>query len=214
MKMEGAGGFFRWRLFFQRQGRKPGSVFKSAIYLRNLPPGIGRAALVCQYIWSCRPCRRTRPASLTAVVGSYPAFSPLPVLPKKRGDRYFRRLFSVTDRIRLLPSALSAAGCPALSGLSSPQVARQIVLPLYSAAKIRIFLKYVSRVMPGLTGHLNLLAEEEKVGGPGERDVVCVANRLEGGVLYQTVFADVADDFETGVLNRAVVFDMAECPEG
>ena len=65
--------------FLARRGRKPVSVFKSAIYLRNLPPGIGRAALICQYIWSCRPCLRTRPASLTAVVGSYPAFSPLPI---------------------------------------------------------------------------------------------------------------------------------------
>ena len=39
----------------KRRDRKPVSVFESAIYLRNLPPGIGRAALVCQYIWSCRP---------------------------------------------------------------------------------------------------------------------------------------------------------------
>ena len=46
---------------------------------RNLPPGIGRAALICRYIWSCRPGCRTRQASPTAVVGSYPAFSPLPL---------------------------------------------------------------------------------------------------------------------------------------
>ena len=121
----------------KRQGRKPVSVFESVIYLRNLPPGIGRAALVCQYIWSCRPCLRTRPASLTAVVGSCPTFSPLPAERPKRGDGTLqRRLFSVTDGIRLLPSALSAAGRPALSGLSSPLPARQIALPSYVGAKV------------------------------------------------------------------------------
>ena len=60
------------------QGRKPLSVFESVIYLRNLPPGIGRAALICRYIWSCRPGQRTRQPSPDGVVGSYPAFSPLP----------------------------------------------------------------------------------------------------------------------------------------
>ena len=63
----------------KRWGDKPVSVPGSVIYLRNLPPGSERAALDCRYIWSCRPRDRTRPASLTAVVGSYPAFSPLPI---------------------------------------------------------------------------------------------------------------------------------------
>ena len=46
--------------------------------LRNLPPGIRRAALNCRYIWSCRPGGRTRWMSPYTVVGSFPAFSPLP----------------------------------------------------------------------------------------------------------------------------------------
>lgn len=67
--------------------------------------------------------------------------------------------------------------------------------------------------MPDLTGHLNLLAEEEEVGGPGEGDTVGVSDRLERCVLYQAVFADVADDFEAGILYGAVVFNVAERPE-
>ena len=66
-----------------RQGRKPVSVFESVIYLRNLPPDIGRAALICQYIWSCRPRCRTCPASLSDIVSSYLTFSPLPQFPRE-----------------------------------------------------------------------------------------------------------------------------------
>ena len=59
-----------------RWGSKPVSVFKSVIYLRNLPPDIGRAALICQYIWSCRSWYHTHSTSLPYVVSSYLAFSP------------------------------------------------------------------------------------------------------------------------------------------
>ena len=104
--------------FDERQGCKPVSVFKSAIYLRNLPPGIRRAALDCRYIWSCRLRDRTRKTSLPSVVGSYPAFSPLQAYPAGAGQ--FLRFFSVTASMRLLPSGLSPAECPSLSGLSSP----------------------------------------------------------------------------------------------
>ena len=62
----------RWR-------RKPVSVFKSVIYLRNLPPGNGRATLDCQYIWSCRARCRTRDVSPRPVVSSCLTFSPLPL---------------------------------------------------------------------------------------------------------------------------------------
>ena len=98
----------------KRRDRKPVSVFESAIYLRNLPPDIGRAALICQYIWFCRPWCRTRNTSLQCAVGSYPTFSPS--LPGQAR----RQTFSVTAGKRLLPSAISAAGRPFLSGLSSP----------------------------------------------------------------------------------------------
>ena len=59
----------------------------SIIYLRrqslaassNLPPDIGRATLNCRYTWSCNP-RDVLPRSIaTLAVGSYPAFSPLPL---------------------------------------------------------------------------------------------------------------------------------------
>ena len=100
----------------KRRDRKPVSVFESAIYLRNLPPDIGRAVLICQYIWFCRPWCRTRNTSLQCAVGSYPTFSPsLPGLAR-------RQTFSVTAGKRLLPSAISAAGRPFLSGLSSPDM--------------------------------------------------------------------------------------------
>ena len=98
----------------KRRAHKPVSVFESAIYLRNLPPDIGRAALICQYIWSCRPWCRTRTTSLPYAVSSCLTFSPSPPGQARR------QTFSVTAGIRLLPSALSAAGCPSLSGLSSP----------------------------------------------------------------------------------------------
>ena len=70
----------------KRRDRKPVSVFESAIYLRNLPPDIGRAALICQYIWFCRPWCRTRNTSLHCAVGSYPTFSPS--LPGRPGGRH------------------------------------------------------------------------------------------------------------------------------
>ena len=92
----------------KRRDRKPVSVFESAIYLRNLPPDIGRAALICQYIWFCRPWYRTRPASLTDVVSSYLAFSPSP-------SGIGRQLFSVTvskDYSHLRFPQQGALSCP------------------------------------------------------------------------------------------------------
>ena len=113
----------------ERPGRKPVSVFKSAIYLRNLPPGIGRAALICRYIWFCRPRWRTRSVSLPCVVSSCLAFSPLTSRKLSETASVRRRLFSVTPCLKLPPPALSAAGCPSLSGLSSAFRPRQIVRP-------------------------------------------------------------------------------------
>ena len=80
----------------------------SVIYLRNLPPDIGRAALICQYIWFCRPWYRTRPASLTDVVSSYLTFSPSP-------SGIGRQLFSVTvskDYSHLRFPQQGALSCP------------------------------------------------------------------------------------------------------
>ena len=116
-----------------RRGRKPVSVFKSAIYLRNLPPGIGRAALDCQYIWSCRLQGRTHMLSPTHAVSSCLTFSPLHALGM--------RLFSVTFTIRLPLSALSAVKCPFLSGLSSQQccAADRPALIFRSAAFSRLY---------------------------------------------------------------------------
>jgi len=71
----------------QRRGRKPLSVFESAIYLRNLPPGIGRAALICRYIWSCRPAAVPAVRRRTASWALTPRFHPYPC----------GRFFSVTD---------------------------------------------------------------------------------------------------------------------
>ena len=93
---------------FCRRGRKPVSVIIPIIYLRNLPPDIGRAALICQYIWFCRPWYHTRPASLTDVVSSYLAFSPSP-------SGIGRQLFSVTvskDYSHLRFPQQGALSCP------------------------------------------------------------------------------------------------------
>ena len=78
LSQPGLSGYPRKNILKKRQGRKPVSVFKSTIYLRNLPPDIGRAVLICQYIWSCKSQCRSRMPSLTHVVSSYLAFSPLP----------------------------------------------------------------------------------------------------------------------------------------
>ena len=81
----------------KRRDRKPVSVFESAIYLRNLPPDIGRAALICQYIWSCRLWYRTRMASLTSVVSSCLAFSPSPApVDSGAGSYFLLRLHKIT----------------------------------------------------------------------------------------------------------------------
>ena len=120
------------------QGRKPLSVFKSVIYLRNLPPGIRRAALSCRYIWSCRPVLRTRRMLPYGVVGSYPAFSPLPEKKKKNsGGCFLLRPLKITPHCafhRRVP-------CPVRTFLSiitayGRDLPRQIVLPLFWTAKL------------------------------------------------------------------------------
>ena len=105
-------------IFMAKGGTVSRFLFHSAIYLRNLPPDIGRAALDCQYIWSCRLQVRTRTVSPQPVVSSCLTFSPLH--PPRVAPLHRMRLFSVTASTRLLPSALSAVKCPFLSGLSSP----------------------------------------------------------------------------------------------
>ena len=108
------------RMVKKRQGRKPLSVFESVIYLRNLPPGKERAALSCRYIWSCRPVCDTLCMSPCIVVGSYPAFSPLPCggcFLLSRAKDYSLLRFPQTG-------ALSCADFP--QRLEAP---RQIVLP-------------------------------------------------------------------------------------
>ena len=110
----------------QRRGRKPLSVFESAIYLRNLPPGIGRAALICRYIWSCRPAAVPAVRRRTASWALTPRFHPCPC----------GRLFSVTDGkdCSLLcfpqPGALPCADFPhRLPGAADR--------PTFSVAKVR-----------------------------------------------------------------------------
>lgn len=70
----------------------------------SLPPGNGRAALDCRYIWHCNTWDVRPPVSPSEPVGSYPTFSPLP---------YGRRLFSVTypRRRRRLPVRKHVALC-------------------------------------------------------------------------------------------------------
>ena len=86
-----------WNSKKNRRDHKPVSVIVSIIYLRNLPPDIGRAALICQYIWSCRPWYRTRMASLTSVVSSYLAFSPSPApVDSGAGSYFLLRLHKIT----------------------------------------------------------------------------------------------------------------------
>ena len=111
------------------RGRKPVSVFESAIYLRNLPPGIGRAVLICRYIWSCRPvavpaaCRHAPSWALT------PRFHPYP-----------KAVIFCYGRRRSLPSVLSTGGCPILSGLSSAHARRG--RSSHRGAKVQIISKY------------------------------------------------------------------------
>ena len=135
----------------QRPGFEVGAVsrflFYSAIYLRDLPPGIGRAALICQYIWFCRFRDRTRVASLSPVVSSCLAFSPLAACPGRSSNfspgrsPECGRLFSVTVIVRLPPPALSAAECPFLSGLSSRLSGRSLQL-FSSGRKVTFFCRF------------------------------------------------------------------------
>ena len=80
---------------------------------------MGRPHLPVYLVLQAR--RRTRCTSPHTVVGSYPAFSPLPNPAARTGPA----VVFCYGRRRLLPSVLSTAGCPFLSGLSSaPQPRR------------------------------------------------------------------------------------------
>jgi len=107
----------------KRWGRKPVSVFKSAIYLRDLPPGIGRAALICQYIWFCRPWCRARRLSPTRRRELLPHVFTLAL----------RRLFSVTaarDLSRLGFPQQGALTCPDFPHHGTNPKARRIAPPV------------------------------------------------------------------------------------
>src|ERR671925_2416027 len=70
---------------------------------------------------ACSPCTGRGLASrrvTTALVGSYPTFSPLPSASPERYVRGWRSPFCATFR-RLSPPGVSPASCPLVSGLSS-----------------------------------------------------------------------------------------------
>ena len=113
----------------KRRDRKPVSVFESAIYLRNLPPDIGRAALICQYIWFCRPWCRTRNTSLQCAVGSYPTFSPsLPGRPG--GSHSLLRLAKDYSHLRFPQQG--ALSCPDFPHLTCDRRGRSSRLEEYA----------------------------------------------------------------------------------
>ena len=113
----------------KRRDRKPVSVFESAIYLRNLPPDIGRAALICQYIWFCRPWCRTRNTSLHCAVGSYPTFSPsLPGRPG--GSHSLLRLAKDYSHLRFPQQG--ALSCPDFPHLTCDRRGRSSRLEEYA----------------------------------------------------------------------------------
>ena len=62
---------------------------------------------------------------------SYVTIQRRELLPRGFTLTFSGGLFSVTAFIRLLPSVLSTAGCPCQSGLSSENIQRQIVQPIY-----------------------------------------------------------------------------------
>ena len=98
-------------------GRKPLSVFEFVIYLRNLPPGKERAALICRYIWSCRSVGGTHCMLPYSVVGSYPAFSPL---PSEEGGCFLLPLAKDYSLLRFPQTgALSCADFPQLHFLKT-----------------------------------------------------------------------------------------------
>ena len=123
-------------------GRKPLSVFEFVIYLRNLPPGKERAALICRYIWSCRPVGGTHCMLPCSVVSSCLAFSPL---PSEEGGSFLLPLAKDYSLLRFPQTgALSCAdfpqrACPSMTG-ARPRAPRQIVPPFIWAAKIMNFL--------------------------------------------------------------------------
>ena len=103
-------------------------LFYPVIYLRNLPPGKERAALSIR-LGLIMPVYMV----LQALVPSppYVAIQRRELLPHGFTLTLAGGLFSVTASIRLLPSVLSTAGRPFLSGLSSADLSqpRQVIPP-------------------------------------------------------------------------------------
>ena len=66
-----------------------GHFGSSIIYLFDLPPGIGRAALNSRYTWSFSPGGGRQPVSPPEPVSSYLTFSPLPFTGKPVRGGYF-----------------------------------------------------------------------------------------------------------------------------
>ena len=108
--------------------RKPLSVFEPVIYLRNLPPGIGRAARMATGIFGLAgPCAVPAACRQDGVVGSYPAFSPLPL----QAVVFCYGKPKITPRCafhRLVPF-------PVRTFLSAQKAPRQVAPPFFSGCK-------------------------------------------------------------------------------
>ena len=110
------------------------------IYLRrrspaassNLPPDIGRATLNCRYTRSCNP-RDVLPGGIAApAVGSYPAFSPLPL---QAGAVVFCYVSYNLTAIKLLAWTVL---CVARTFLSPARGSDKASLPDKSTQKMKI----------------------------------------------------------------------------
>ena len=124
-----------------RRGRKPVSVFESVIYLRNLPPGIGRAALDCRYIWFCRFRCRTRTVS--------------PQMRRELLPRVFtlgpeEPVILCYGRRKVTPTCAFRSGMPFPVRTFLREVSRrQIVPPYFNNSKI-LFFCYQDHVLASL----------------------------------------------------------------
>jgi len=109
---------------------KPDSVPQEApiIYLLQPTPRQRTSSPWLPVYLALQETVRTPDISLYTVVGSYPAFSPLPLS---------RRLFSVTNYLRLPPAVISTESCSALSGLSSLLYKRRAIERSTEGAKIK-----------------------------------------------------------------------------
>ena len=76
----------------------------------SLPPGNGRAALDCRYIWPCNTWDVRPSGSLRRPVGSYPAFSPLLCIITTQSGNFLSH--SLRRRRRLPVRKHGALCCP------------------------------------------------------------------------------------------------------